>query len=67
MAMQGRPFLYKLARSDSKSVALYSHCVLNSFTYFKSTSVASGDQANSLGFFGATGSLVGSAFLLAVF
>ena len=43
----------------SKSVGLSSHCVLNSFTYFKHSSAASGDQANFLGFFGATGSLVG--------
>ena len=50
-----------------KSVALYSHCVLNSFMYFESTSAASGDQANFLSFSGATGSLVGLAFLFAVF
>ena len=50
-----------------KLVALHSHCVLNSFMYLKSTATASGDQANFIGFSGATGSLVGIAFLLAVF
>ncbi len=69
MAMQWRTSVYKLARWASKSIVMYSHCVLNSLTYFKSTSAASGDQENFFGFVATTGSLLleGPAFLLVVF